>query len=372
MNSILGQYMVSDAREAGRNLLASLESIEEMEIEEEKKADAVEEASTLALRIGRDFPENSEMHGSMFKVLEGLGATEGMNVSNEGLLGAVAKLSGFWRKPKPDAKQIPAEDKSTWSQRDGAIREFVKEMEKTYLNSSWVGKQKFVEGTVPAKDFSGAFQLDGKPVTDPLASIEQHKKNMASFVDKWSGVLRGLNDQVQTIHKRTVAATKGAAEDDQSAVDLVKKATAEFDALPDPTAKLPTYPGTGFANKVPYVDEKFKTPCVRVKVKMETTPSDTLPALDKEGVIKVAQVIKKIVSDPEFFPYMDWISWLDFKDGSTFVDWIYDADNNAYEDYYWRFYWQGPHDIWMSDIYALNNYYNVITGLIKWIDRSIK
>jgi hypothetical protein len=369
---ILSQYMMSDARQAGRGLLASLESIEEMELGEEKKADAIEEASSLALRIGRDFPEDSDMHQSMFKVLENMGATEGANVSNESLLGLATKLSGFWRKPKPDSKQISDEEKTDWSKRQQAILQFIKDMEKTYLNTVWLGKQKYVQGTVPAKDFSGAFQLDGKPVTDPLANIEQHKKNTGAFIKAWHGVLANLNTQVQAIHQRTVKATAGAALDDEAAIDIVRKAVDELNTLPDPTAKFPSFSGTALSNMVPVINTRFSVPVVNVEAKMPMSPSDTLPALDKDGVLKVAKLVVEMMKNPDFWPHMEWIRWLDFKDGSKFSDWIYDADNSVYMDYYHRFYWQGANDAWSDDIFALNSHYRVIIGLIKWMDRSIK
>lgn len=373
MNSILGQYMVSDARQAGRNLLASLEALEEAEFKDEKKAEAVEEASTLALRVGRDFPEDSDLHANMFKVLEGMGATEGLNVSNEGILDLASKLSGFWRKPKPDVKHMPADDKGTWSERDKAIRQFIQDMEKTYLDSKWLDKQKFVEGTVPAKDFSGNFQIDGKPVTDPLANIEQHRKNVSAFIKSWHPVLKDLDAKVQTIHKKTCADVAFyAKKDPEAAVKVVWDAVEQLNALPDPTEKFPTFQSTAMGNMIPVVETKYSVPCVVTAKKMEVTPSDTLPALDKEGVLKVAGFIRDVMKDPKFFEQMPWLNWLDFKDGSGFSHWIYDEDNSAYDEYYGRFYWQGACDCWSDEIWALHNKFRILISLIKWIDRSVK
>lgn len=372
-HGILGQYMMSDSREVGRNLLASMESIEEMEVGEEKKADAVEEASSLALRIGRDFPEDSDMHASMFKVLEGMGATEGLNASNESLADLATKLSGFWRKPKPDTKHMPSDEKGTWSERDKAIRQFIQDMEKTYLDSKWLDKQKFVEGTVPAKDISGNFQIDGKPVTDPLANIEQHRKNVSAFIKAWHPVLKDLDSKVQAIHKKAINDVAFyAKKDEQAALDVVRKATAELNDLPDPTEKFPSFSSTAMGNMIPVVTKKYAVACVVAEKKMEVTPSDTLPALDKEGVLKVATLIRDVMKDPKYFEQMPWLNWLDFKDGSGFSHWIYDVDNSLYDDYYERFYWQGACDVWSDDIWALHNKFRVLISLIKWIDRSVK
>lgn len=371
---ILGQYLVSDARQTGRHLIASLEALEELEAQDEKKAGIIEEASTLALRVGRDFPEDSDMHQNMFKVLEGLGATEGMNVSNEGLVELAGKLSGFWRKPKPDTKHMPSDEKGTWSERDKAIRQFIADMEKTYLDAKWLDKQKFVEGTVPAKDFSGNFQIDGKPVTDPLANLEQHKKFIEYIVDHWQPELAALNKQVQALHAKASGTAKALVGKDQEeeAIEEVKKVVAELNALPDPTAKFPRFTGTAMGNMIPVVNTKFKVGWVKAERKMDVKPDDTLPALDKEGVLKVANLVKTIMSNPNFFKHMPWLEWLDFKGGDWFSNWIYDADNSVYTDYYDRFYYQGACDLWSDEIWVLNNQFRVVISFIKWIDRSVK
>ncbi|QTH80504.1 hypothetical protein PA10_00306 [Pseudomonas phage pPa_SNUABM_DT01] len=369
-SALMQDLLPTDARLAGKTLLASLENIELIDELAEQKARVVEDATTLAMRIGNDYPENPLVHQGMMQMLIGL-AGDDVQVSQEsGLLGALTKLSGFWSKPKPDPKYIPDEEKSDWSQRDKAIRQFLQEMEKTYLNQSWLGKQKFVEGTVPAKDFSGTFQIDGKPVTDPLANIEQHNKNLSAFIKTWEPQVKKLNDQVQAIHKRTVAATAGAAEDDEEAIAIVRKAVEEFNALPDPLDKFPTFNSTALGNQIPYVDDKHGW--IQVKAKMEVTPSDTLPALDKEGIHKVALLVKEIMTNAKFFPRMEWLPWLDFKGGDRFSNWIYEADYSTYEDYYDRFYWQGARDCWQDGLEYLNPKHKVVTGLIKWMDRSIK
>lgn len=371
--NLLNQYIESDSRQAARILLASLESIEATETQEDRTRQAVEEATTLADRLARQHPDNVELHQSMVAVLENMGATQGINVSNESLLSIASKLSGFWRKRKPDSKNLPDEEKVSGRDMDRVIREFLTEMEKTYLNPSWVSKQKFVEGSIPAKDFSGKFQIDGKPVTDPLANIEQHRKSMSNFISSWNGVLKALDSQVQAIDKRVTSEAKRlASSDEEAALNVVRNAIGELNSLPDPLKKFPSFNGTAMGNLIPYVSNEHKMEYVEVKAKMPVTPSDTLPALDKDGILKVAGVIRDAMKNPDYFPSMPWLSWLDFKDGSWFSHWIYDADYSLYEDYYDLFYFQSACQLWSDGIWDLNNKFGVLVGLIKWMDRSIK
>lgn len=364
--SILSDVFPTEARTVSKFLIASLEQLEAIDQLDETKSKVIEDATTLAQRIKHDYRDNPELQDDMARVLAGLGAAD-VVVSNESLAGLIGKLSGFWRKRKPDSKHMPDEERSTWRERDEALKKFIMEMDKTYLNQNWMSKQKFVVGDISATDFSGNLELDGKPVKDPEKNIDEHLFRLEMFIEKWFKPVSELAKQVDAIHERTVKAAMAVK--GEEGVKIVKAATKELNALPDPLkTKFPKLEGTFLRNAVPKVNDKG-----HVSVINDPTPKpvETLPALDKESAMKIAKLIKRLCQ-PGAIPDMPWLKFLDFKDGSAFSDWIYDEDYDAYEAYYWRFYWQGAHQQWTDFVWDLTDVYRICSSLIKWIDRSIK
>lgn len=369
---LLHDFLPTDKEAVFKQLCVSLEQVWKLDVEESARTEIVNELVQLGLKVRRDFPEDRDLAEAVSNTLKIASTGLDVNIpSMEGLGDVLGKLSGMFGKKKPDASNIPEEEKSDWKERRKAIADFLKAMEKTYLNQSWLGKQKFVQGPISAKDFSATFQIDGKPVTNPLDNIELHCARVGKVVKAWEGTLDKLHSQVRTIHERVVKETAGAKENDIAAVYKVKKAVAELNDLPDPTDHFPTMEGTGMFNMIPVISKKYGAGWVTTEQKMKATPTDTVEALDKEGVYKVANVIKEIVST-NYWPRVKYLKWLDFKDGSDFVDWIYDASYGTYEDYFYRFYWQGANSAWTDGLWNLNRQYQVLSGLIKWIDRSIK
>lgn len=369
---LLRDFMPTDKGAVFSQLSASLEEIWKLDAEEQARTEIVNDLVQLGLKVRRDFPEDQELISAVSDALKTANNDLGTDIpSMEGLSDVFGKLSGLFGKKKPDASRIPDEDKSDWKERNKAITEFMKAMEKTYLSQNWLNKQKFVEGPITAKDFSATFQIDGKPVINPVDNIELHRARLGKVMKSWEGTLDKLHSQVRTIHERTVKETAGATENDIEAVYKVKKATAELNNLPDPTENFPTMEGTGMFNMVPVISKKHGEGWVTSEPKMKATATDTIDALDKEGVLKVAKLIKEIVTT-DFWPEVKYLKWLDFKDGSAFVDWIYDASYGTYEDYFYRFYWQGANSAWTDGLWKMNRQYQVLSGLIKWIDRSIK
>jgi len=370
--NLLRDFLPTDKTATFNQLSASLEEICKQDAEETARLRITDELTQLSLSVRRDFPHDQALLEAISNALKIANVGLDSNIpSMEGLADVFGKLSGLFGKKKPDASRIPDEDKSDWKERNNAIDEFMKAMEKTYLSQSWLNKQKFVEGPVTAKDFSATFQIDGKPVINPVDNIELHRARLGKVMKSWEGTLDKLHSQVRTIHERTVKETAGAKENDIEAVSKVKKATTELNNLPDPTEKFPTMEGTGMFNMIPMVSKKHGEGWVTSEPKMKATTTDTIDALDKEGVYKVAKLIKEIITT-DFWPEVKYHKWLDFKDGSAFVDWIYDASYSTYEDYFYRFYWQSANSAWTYGLWKMNRQYQVLSGLIKWIDRSIK
>ena len=247
-----------------------------------------------------------------------------------------------------------------------AVKELREHLKKYYLNDHWLNGQKFVEGPVKAGDISKVFEIDGKVETDVLGSIDKAVKRVNDFSIKWEAVLKGVDKKVQEIDKRVKQETKGADEDDEDAVDKVKQAIKDFNAINDPLKQLPKFEGTSLGNLVPVV----KNGELSVTAKTPSKGIAELPALNKEQVKAVAKVIDSIYSTG-LIRDMGRIAWLDHSDGSDFNEWIYDADNDVYMDYYDLFYHQNAEVLWIYGVFDLIDTHALASALERWIDRSI-
>src|SRR5690606_21308047 len=100
---------------------------------------------------------------------------------------------------------------------------------------------------------------------------------------------------------------------------------------------------------------------------------DVLPALDKEGVIRAAKIILSCYDYNNYIvPNLFDFTWLDHSDGSKFNEWIYDADNSVYMEYYDYFYHQAPERMWTEPVQYMMDTHKLASALERWIDRSIK
>lgn len=365
-NAALNEALPNDARTTFRQLMSSMEDIQEAIQQENRQAALADQALTLTDTIMKECGDNPAMHETMSTLLTQIATDSGVEVvSTEGLGSIFSSLSGFFKTRKPNG-ELPAED-SNYTKRQQAVAKFITELDKTYLNSSWLSKQKFVEGTVNAGDISANFVMDGKLGDKPLDNVDTAKKRVQAFVTKWESIINDLHTKVKAIDARVKSQTKGASLDDQEAIQKVIDATKEFEALPNPMDKLPKMEGTSLGNRV---YGKDKHGCLDVIVTTPPVSSQTLPALTKEQVTHAATVVKMMLKG-DWEPAMKWFSWLDHSDGSDFNDWIYDADNSAYMDYYDRFYHQGPGQEWTYEVEAMFDTYPLAAAMIKWIDRSV-
>ncbi len=279
-------------------------------------------------------------------------------------------LSGLFKGRKPTS--LPEEQK--WNrQHQEAIAKFLRELEKTYLSTTWLSKQKYVTGSIPASDIAKHFTVKGRIEENPLAGIVLARQSVDRFCKAWRQVLKSTDDKVQAINARVKGETAQLMYDDeQAALELVRDAIKEMEAIPDPVKKFPLIQGTGLRNMIPYVDDHGD---VNVKSSPKADEITTMAALTKEQVFEAAKLVKTLLNDGKWDPsstlFMG-LRWLDHSEGSRFSNWIYDADNSLYDDYYDRFYHQTCSQAWTDGLYGMLDQYKLAVALVKLIERSIK
>ncbi|MNI54100.1 hypothetical protein D3C73_1089790 [compost metagenome] len=274
----------------------------------------------------------------------------------------------FGKKGKP--KTLPEEQQ--WNQEHRAqVAKFLQELEKTYLSSAWLDKQKFVTGDVPASDISIRFMCSNQVGKGALLNVNVARKNVEGFCKAWAQVLKSIETKVNSIHEQVKRDTKGAEDQDEKALEVVRKAIKDFNAIPDPMTKFPKMSGTALGNLVPYIDKHGEADVHAVP---EPQPPTTLTALTKDEVLYGAKLVKEMLTDENWDPSWGLLRfrWLDFKDGEAFTGWIYDADYDLYEEYYERFYTQSYPESWTLGLRNMLDKYKTAVAIVKYIDRSIK
>lgn len=367
LNDALAQALPNEKRATLAEMLASLESIESADRADARQASVVGQAVSLSNTLMKLSPDDTVLHEHLGGVLTQLGKGTGVEVvSTEGLTGILSSLSGFFKTRKPNG-ELPSRT-GDYRKREAEAAKFFAELDKTYLNSTWLSKQTFITDPVKAGDISTHFVIDGALGNKPFDNIETAKKRVQDFISKWEPVLKDLNGKVKSIDQRVKAETKGAALDDEAAIQKVAAAVKEFATLPDPMNKLPKMQGTGLGNLVLM---KGKDGDLVATATTAPTSAATLPPLSKEEVMVAAKYIKQILKF-EFDPEMERFGWLDHSDGSAFNDWIYDADYDVYSDYYDLFYHQTADQLWVEAVDQMFSTYPLASALLNWIDRSIK
>lgn len=254
-----------------------------------------------------------------------------------------------------------------------AVEELKTALKKYYLNDHWLSAQTFVEGDIKADDFSKVFEVDGK-VGDPFKNIELSIQRVIQYAGKVKPLLKQLDDRVQALNDGIARTTKGADLDDRGAVAKVEAVIKEFKDLAKFAERAPKFPGTVLGNR------KLTTTDIRGSVGFTVTVArppkgvDRLPALDKEGVKKAAQLIMRCYdyNNPLIPDDILDFEWLDHSDGSDFNEWIYDAANDVYMEYYEIFYHQEANRLWVEPITWMLPEYELASALERWIDRSLK
>lgn len=290
---------------------------------------------------------------------------EPFRISAEGLSEILSKAGALFKTRKPDPN-LPGESED-YRKRQQAVSKFIAEMNKTYLNNTWLGKQKFSDGEIKAGDISSYFVIDGKLGDKPLDNMDLAKDRVKSFISKWEGIINTVHGKVKAIDSAVKAKTKGAAINDATALKIVSDAVEEFNAIQDPMKQFPQMTGTSLGNKV---YSKVKENWLEVTVTKQPENYPTLPALNKEQVYHAATIVKALLNG-DWAPTIKWFSWLDHSDGHEFNDWLSDSDESLYMKYYSRFDHHGAGERWTYSIEGMFDEYPLAIALLKWIDRSV-
>lgn len=342
----------------------------------ENLADVQETISTV---FGEGSPEVVSAEGLMRACVIKCGIDQTV-VSNEGFSDLLRKVK--YAVQGRDEHGVKAADKKPGTTNSGespwykpetkkAKVELINSIKRFYLNPTWIDKQELVTGTIPAKDFSAAFSLDGKAATDPFDSLSKAATKTNSFISAWNGHLKSCDVKMQEIDKKTKQLVKAAGEDSAKIEEIVSKAAAELMKIADSVNKAgPKLQGSLIAG---YEIEPDKWGRLQL-VKSNPAATDVLPALDKEGIKKAAELIVKCLDDSNpLFSFLERFAWLDHSDGDEFNDVVDEHASYEYDKYYQAGYYQAVNERFdgIRKIgYELN--FIVAFALEKWIDRSIK
>ncbi len=262
---------------------------------------------------------------------------------------------------------LPTLTQSDLDGSDQKLREFLKGLEKTALNSSWLRNQTFIQGRVPAKDIALEFTLDGKPVTDVLGNIEKARARVQALTDQWGRILSDTDAKVQAIDRATREALS-RKNDDKVFVSFVKDQVKQLTDIASPVDKFPGMKGTSLKNRSARVLAGYITD--------QTLPNavdNTVPALSKDEVLKAARLVKELLTDPEWSPKVKDLKWIDALDGNPLAKWLFEYDEALHWQYYDRFSRRhGEPSKWTAVFKRLIEPKTLAVALVKLINRSIE
>lgn len=261
-----------------------------------------------------------------------------------------------------DAKWYTNESRAAKTHLVDSIKRF-------YLNPTWIDKQELVVGNIPSKDFSGVFSIDGNPPSDPFTNIVAGVAKANTLVDKWSAYLAPLDQKMQAIDKATKERVAAIKEDRDALKTCMTDALVEMRKISDKIPKGPLGTGTLLNGYALQINAKWGN--VEL-VKKSPVSVDELPALDKDGIRKAAELIIQCI-DRTLFKRIEGLAWLDHSDGDEFNDIVQDNAENEFFEYYKLGYHQGVWDMYEGVIYIPYLIgFDLAFALEKWIDRSIK
>lgn len=372
-NNILAGLFCEDKRSVFSSIIASMEAIEQEEADIQMRESVLAKLADAGEELAAKFPENELAHQGLATAI-GQIADDG--VSTESLAGALAKL---FSKKKPDASVLPGEDNQSMVENRKALNEFLRLMEKTYLNRSWMSKQTFVTTPISGGEPCRILELDGVPVTDVFANLEEGRKRVLSFRDQWVAILKPLSEKVNAIDEkanREAAAIIGnshnpSVEDRVKVFAIMSSAGAELDKLPDPVDKLPKLKGTAFGNTIIVGESDGTYSQIKATEAMPVKGAETIAPFTLEEALKAAQLVKDIL-DSKWISRMPTFKWLDHRNGDAIGRVNTDGGSIYWRRYYKRFYFEGVYADWFRDVYKLHPSNKLAKALIILLDRSIK
>jgi hypothetical protein len=264
-------------------------------------------------------------------------------ISNEGLfdLFKKAKRPNFHDQPKPNLE-----------------KENRKAIEKTYLNASWLKKQKYVEGSVDLGSDARILLVNGKVPTDVIAAL---KKTLQEIEVQTAAHYKKLGDMAKRAPKTHAALQKG---------EFTK---ASYEALGSEVKLFDTPPKFDFKFTCGGADGK-KVPVGKphdLNAFLIASDVTELPALNADECKAAAELILKLFGqmDSEYMEhvYPLWASWFGEIDGAG------SARSAAAKDSGW------PElitkiDEYVNSGYSPMHYYEaaLIKAVSRLIDKSIK
>lgn len=387
------QLFVSGNDDGKAIVRSSFEALDELVAKPQREDQVLQEAVELTESITSLHSDNFEIKAAAGELVKQLIIAQGVpeetvtSVSQEGIGELITRVKnalagrdkhGVNKSDKKPGQKIDDThvDKSYTDGSKTAYAELVKNLDKYYLNDNWLNGQEFVTGEVNAKDFSDYFVIDNTAY-DPFTGSEKARDFIRGFISKYIPLVKGLADAVEATDKRVRKATAGAAQDDKEAIQLVKDAIVEMRSFTDPLTKIPAVQGTSLGNAIPSIKTQGKTQYLGHEIKSDTKGKGhaNLPALDKEGVKKAAAMIKQLLSwkdNEQYFPNTPSYNWLDHSDGSNFNEWLNEADDDVFMEYYAHYDYHGGSQVWIEGIWYLVDENRIASALERWIDRSIK
>jgi hypothetical protein len=381
MNKFLINALADDDQPSGKEVVrACFESMVDA-IEVEKKI-----AGTAAIlnEVTTANPANPEVSAAADELFRQVALANGIRETVLSTEGIFSDLFGKMRKSMAGKKpQYRLSDENRFGKEASKNQqEVINAINKFYLNDKWLEQQKFVEGTVTAKDLSPILSVDGKISKNPLDNLEAGFKNITEFLNIWAPAVKKVENTYAAIDVKLKADIKGLKidvknlngddEENETIETLLKEAIADQLAVPSPFKHFPVMKGTGFGNVVLVHDKKHNT--VEDEVRGKVASDETFPALTKEQVKIAAGWIKKLLLDEDMdvFARIDSLRWGDNSDDDDFNDIVNHYCDYLSDMYYEEWHYENASMRYIYSIYNLADGYVLAGALESWIDRSIK
>lgn len=243
---------------------------------------------------------------------------------------------------------------------DKKQKDIIEILEKSFLNDSWLNKQKFSGGTVNATEISKYLFKDGLYKDQFLQDIKNHLQEVKNFI---KNNIQTAKDYDKFIQEKDEELRSNFTED-ESFLKIVEKVNNQI-STKEKNIKLK---GSLDESKLLYpisITGNF--------VKANSSSSSktkVLPKLNKEQVKDAANLVIKLFNDSDWMPI-----GTDHSDGSDFNTKGAFYDSAEYHLYYELTYSQSVDSLlqnFYSTWYYFSNYQKTIKALLTWIEESVK
>ncbi|MNX66663.1 hypothetical protein D3C86_977630 [compost metagenome] len=296
------------------------------------------------------------------------------DVSMEGLgsiIDTVRKL--FGRKKKTDLSEKEP------SKEPEELKELMSFLNKYYLNSSWLNRQQFAEGTVSGEGLAEKLTRD-KKFNDAfiVKDFVKYANELSVFLDKHTELLKTHAHAVLKVDNELVAEVgalnKQSPDYEKQVLDLTRQYIKKFRDLP--------LPSDWFSKS------RFKFMGNHVAGEKKWSNSYTSAFTVPQGDVASVQTVKPITSthdvislakaciviyeaysryDDTFLPYgdhsdgrHDWVEVVEYADDKLWKEYMNEMDHHGHRDIQSRYIRYEEHLT------------GAVIAILKWIDRSVK